>query len=129
MSYRKIQAALDARLQAYQSEDVAFPARPYYPAHGKAYLQASFLPAPAEGIFLGSGAVELHTGEYRITVHDADMIAAQSRIDALRAHFNKGRVLSFDGLDVHLDGAAVGANEGDLKKVVLPLLISWRSYF
>ncbi|WP_340149990.1 phage tail terminator-like protein [uncultured Sneathiella sp.] len=129
MSYRKIQAALDARLQVYQSEDVAFPARPYYPAHGKAYLQASFLPAPAEGIFLGSGAVELHTGDYRITVHDADMIAAQSRIDALRAHFNKGRVLSFDGLDVHLDGAAVGANEGDLKKVILPLLIFWRSYF
>lgn len=129
MSYRKIQAALDARLQAYQSEDVAFAAEPYYPAYGKAYLEVKFLPAPAEGIFLGSGTVELHTGEYRITVHDADMIAAQSRIDALRSHFNKGRVLSFESLDVHLDGASVGANAGDLKKVALPLLISWRSYF
>ncbi|MDF2367495.1 phage tail terminator-like protein, partial [Sneathiella sp.] len=70
MSYRKIQAALDARLQAYQSDDVAFPGAPYHPAHGKSYLEVAFLPAPAEGIFLGSGAVELHTGAYRITVHD-----------------------------------------------------------
>lgn len=129
MSYRKIQAALDARLQAYQSGDVAFPGAPYYPTHGTSYLEVQFLPAPAEGIFLGSGAVELHTGEYRITVHDADMASAQSRIDALRAHFNKGRVLTFESVDVHLDGASVGANEGDLKKIALPLHISWRSYF
>ncbi|MBO0334573.1 hypothetical protein J0X12_13170 [Sneathiella sp. CAU 1612] len=129
MSYRKIQAALDARLQAYESDDVAFPGTSYYPAHGTSYLEVLFLPAPAEGIFLGSGAVELHTGDYRITVHDADMASAQSRIDALRSHFNKGRVLSFESLDVHLDGAAVGANEGDLKKIALPLLVSWRSYF
>lgn len=129
MSYRKIQAALDARLQAYQSEDVAFAAEPYYPAHGKAYLEVKFLPAPARGIFLGDGAAELHSGQYRITVHDTDMIAAESRIDALRSHFNKGRVLTFEALDIHLDGFAVGANEGDLKKVAIPLLISWRSYF
>jgi hypothetical protein len=129
MSYRKIQAALDARLQAYESDDVAFPGTPYYPTHGTAYLEVQFLPAPAEGIFLGSGAVELHTGAYRITVHDADMTAAQSRIDALRSHFNKGRVLTFDSLDVYLDGASLGANEGNLKKVALPLSISWRSYF
>ncbi len=129
MSYRKIQAALAARLQSYQSDDVAFPGTPYHSTHGQSYLEVEFMPAPAEGIFLGSGARELHSGDYRITVHDADMIAAQSRIDALRAHFDKGRVLTFESVDVHLDGATVGANEGNLKKIALPLSISWRSYF
>ncbi|WP_373087051.1 phage tail terminator-like protein [Sneathiella sp.] len=129
MSYRKVQAALDARLQAYQSDDVAFPASPYYPAHGKAYLEVKFLPAPAKGVLLGEGAVEQHSGQYRITVHDPDMASAQGRIDALRDHFNKGRVLTFESLDIHLDGGAVAANEGDLKQVAIPLSIAWRSYF
>lgn len=37
--------------------------------------------------------------------------------------------LQFESVDVHLDGATVGANEGDLKKIAIPLLVSWRSYF
>ena len=129
MSYRKIQAALDTRLQLYQSDDVAFPSSSYTPAHGIAYLQVAFIPAPAMGIALGAGAPEQHTGQYRITVRDTDDPVALSKIDALRVHFAKGSILSFDGVDVHLGSAAVGSNEGKLKRVSIPLAINWRSYF
>ncbi|TNE42525.1 MAG: hypothetical protein EP348_00165, partial [Alphaproteobacteria bacterium] len=115
MSYRKVQAALDARLQVYEATAVAFPSRPYYPAQGAPYLEVKFLPSPAKGVLLGEGAVELHSGDYRVIVHDPDRIAAETRIDALRLHFNKGRVLTFEGLDIHLDGASLAADTGDLK--------------
>jgi hypothetical protein len=129
MSYRKIQAALDSHLLLYQGSNVAFPGTVYAPAHGIPFLQVNFTPAPAKGIALGAGAPELHSGQYRITVHDPDMANALSRADSLRTHFAKGSTLSFEGLDVHLDGAALGPDEGKLKHVSLPLAITWRSYF
>ena len=129
MSYRKIQAALDARLLTSDETQIAFPGRPYRPAHGAAYVAVEFRPAPVEAIFLGPGAPELHRGLYRLTLHDPDAVAAESRVDALRSHFNRGRILTFESLDVHLEGASMAAAEGDLRRTAVRLDISWRSYF
>ena len=129
MSYRKIQAALDARLLASAESHIAFPGRPFRPAHAAAYVTVEFRPAPVAAIFLGPDAPELHRGLYRLTLHDPDVVAAEGRLDALRSHFNRGRVLTFEGIDVHLDGASMAAEEGDLRRAAVRLDISWRSYF
>ncbi|MAL80221.1 MAG: hypothetical protein CMN55_14130 [Sneathiella sp.] len=129
MSYRKIQAALDSWLAASAESVIAFPGQPFRPAHNAAYVAVEFRPGPVAAIFLGDGAAELHSGSYRLTLHDPDLINAESRLDALRGHFNRGRILTFEGVEVHLDGASMVADDGDLKRAALPLIIAWRSYF
>lgn|SRR5690606_26247551 len=129
MSYRKIQAALDSHLLASAESRIAFPGRPFHVGHDTAYVAVAFEPAPVRAVFLGPDGPELHSGIYRLTLYDPEMIAAETRLDALRSHFNRGRLLTFEGLDVHLDGASAAAAEADPRRVILPLLISWRSYF
>src|SRR5690606_8421858 len=129
MSYRKIQAALDARLLTSNETRIAFPGRPFRPAHGAAFVAVEFRPAPVEAIFLGPGAPEHHRDTYRLTLHDHDAVSSEGRLDAFRSHFNRGRILTFVLLDGHLEGASMAAAEGDLRRTAVRLDIFWRSYF
>lgn len=129
MSYRRIAAALDSRLLEFQSDHIAFPGRLYRPAKGIGFLAVAFLPKPGTAHVLGAGASQAHGGQYRITVTEPGSAALLTKIDALRAHFHRGLILEFEGLDVHIDGAAVGETTGGLADPALPLSITWRSYF
>ncbi len=129
MSYRKAQAALDSRLLAYQSSDVAFPGEIYRPTKGTGYLEVAFLPVPVTLIALGAGSVQEHGGVYQITVWETGSASLLTKIDELRAHFTRGTTLTFEELEVHIDEASVGETTEKLNDLSLPLSIHWRSYF
>jgi hypothetical protein len=129
MSYRKVQAALDTRLLAYQSSHVAFPGVSYRPAKGIGYLRVAFLPVPVTLIALGVASPQQHGGVYEITVTETSSAGLLTKVDELRNHFNRGLTLSFEEQEVHIDGTTVGEPAERLADLSRPLSVSWRSYF
>lgn len=129
MSFLSIHGALDTRLQSFGADDIVFPSRPSKAQYKKDFLVARFLPGRSKIVLLGPQSPDEHRGLYQIEVRGLDVPAALSKIDQLRAHFEKGLNLSFEGLDVLLGLSEVGPNRGNLKHTNIPLSIHWLSYF
>lgn len=129
MSYRKVQAALDAHLQAFPGPILVFPSTFHKPRHGEAFLSAEFIPGRANTVLLGPDTEKEHRGRYKISVRAVDTPAALRQIDDLRAHFASGTTLFFEGIQVVIEKSESDPDKGGLKFTNFPLSIVWRSYF
>lgn len=106
MSVQAIRRALDERLAALS------PAWPiaqenvlYAPTLGTSYQRVALLPAQTENVEVAGGGVVIarEQGVYQISLYcraDAGAGVAAARADALRVHFQRGSVLSADGVAV-----------------------------
>jgi len=129
MSYRKIQAALTAHLQAFGAANLVFASSAHHPRHGSPYLVASFLPGKVKTVLLGPDAPKERRGFLQLNIHEVSNAAAMDQLDRLIIHFAHGLTLTFEGQTVQLATSEAGADRGTLTSTNIPLIIGWRSYF
>ncbi|WP_025898609.1 phage tail terminator-like protein [Sneathiella glossodoripedis] len=129
MSYRKIQAALEAHLAGLGGIRVIFPQSRHKARKGEAFVVCSFLPGKTRRVLLGPAEPQERQGNFLLHIHERSHAAAMSLLDRLAVHFTSGTELSFEGQSVFLKGHEAGADRGDLNHTNIPLKITWRSYF
>lgn len=106
MSVQAIRRALDERLATLTpSWPTAQENALYTPTLGTSYQRVALLPAQTENVEVAGGGVVIarEQGIYQVSLYcraDAGAGVAATRADALRAHFQRGTVLSAAGVSV-----------------------------
>jgi hypothetical protein len=132
MSDLLIQAALEKRLNAIASP-LPGPVenKAYTPVAGTPYQKIAFMPATPEDITMGRKLTQ-YQGLFQVSLlypQGEGRGAAQTRAQAIRAHFKPPMTLTESGVNVQINDTtriAAGYQDGD--RWVVPVTIPWYAY-
>lgn len=132
MSHRKISAALSSRLSTLPSSPpVAYENVEYKPVDGQAWLRESYLPANSSTVGLEPTGSTDFVGVYQISIYtplDDSKFEAHQLVDAITAHFTRGTVLSFEGLNVKIEQVNVAQGLRSNGWWLMPVSVNWRAF-
>lgn len=132
MSLAAIRKALDDRLLAFQSTNVAWEGNDYEPQQGTPYLASHMSGVQRTQDGAAAKAVVLWTGFYRVTVWQPSgegMIAASEKADAIVAHFPRlSSLITSQGHAVWLLSVTPLPAYQQPGWVAMPVIISWQSH-
>lgn len=129
--YDDARAALDTRLQAFQSENVAFENTKYTPEEGVGYLRSFLLPAEPAAATIGPNGLDRVSGIYQIDVcepKDLGTGALMRKVDQVIAQFAKGLTVSSNGVTLTILRSWPGPAIPRDAFYVCPVSVSWYSY-
>jgi hypothetical protein len=131
IDYNEVRAALDARLEAYQSDNIAFENTKFTPEEGVGYLRTFMLPAEPEQASVGSQGVDRVSGIYQIDVaepKDNGNGAILRKVDAVIAQFARGLSVTSNGVTVTVLRSWPGPAIARDAFYVIPVSVSWYTY-
>ena len=131
ISYDDARAALDTRLEAYQSTDVAWENTKYKPTEGVGYLQPFMLPAEPSQATIGAGGLDRVAGIYQIDVaeaKDAGQGALSRKVDEVIAQFARGLSVTSNGVTLTIRRSWPGPALTRGAFYVVPVSVSWYTY-
>jgi hypothetical protein len=126
-----IRQALDAKLDAFQSSDVAYENANYSPSIGTLYLRPTFLPGePTQGDLGDEGRNRL-VGVYQIDVFapEGDGVkTAEQKANGLVDEFKRGTVIGTTSATVRINRVWRQPGRAEPGWYVIPVRVMWFSY-
>lgn len=131
ITYDNARAALDARLEALQSTDVAWENTIYKPQEGVGYLRTFLLPAEPRQATVGTSGLDRVAGIYQIDVcepKDAGNGPLLRKADQVVAQFTRGLNLTNGPVTLTISRSWPGPAFQRDSFYVIPVSVTWYSY-
>jgi len=131
IDYNDARAALDARLEAYQSTNVAFENTKYTPKEGVGYLRTFLLPAEPSQATVGANGLDRVAGIYQIDVaepKDGGNGALLRKVDEVVAQFARGLSVTSNAVTLTIQRSWPGPAIARDSFYVIPVSVSWYTY-
>lgn len=131
VSYDDIRAALDQRLAAYQSENVAFENVKYKPVEGTGYLRSFMLPVEPGQATVGASGIDKVEGIYQIDVAEPKDIGTGAhvrKVDAIVNQFKRGTTLTSGNATLTIRRSWPGPAIARETFYVVPVSVRWFTY-
>lgn len=131
IAYDDIRAALDSRLAAFQSANVAWENARFEPAEGTGYLRPFLLPAEPRQASVGASGLDRISGIYQIDVcepKDQGLGPHLRKVDQVIAQFSRGLSLTSNGATVTILRSWPGPSLDRDSFYCVPVSVSWYSY-
>jgi hypothetical protein len=131
IAYDDVRAALDGRLLAYQSENVASENTKYTPVEGVGYLQSFLLPAEPTQATVGASGIDRVSGIYQIDVaepKDFGSGAVMRKVDAIIAQFARGLSVTSNGVTLTIQRSWPSPAITRDSFIVVPISVLWFTY-
>lgn len=133
-AFRDISIALNQRVQAYataNSRSVAYENIGYTPTTGTPFIRPTVLPVDTVQAGLGSKGQEFHDGIFQVDVFwpvDQQKALALAEADSIADYFARGLTLTYNGVNVRIGTASIGASNRENSWYQIPVLIDYHSF-
>lgn len=131
IDYDKVRAALDARLDDFQSDNVAWENTIYKPREGIGFLRTFLLPAEPRQATVGTNGVDRVAGIYQVDVcepKDDGNGAILRKVDLVVAQFARGLNLTSGAVTLTIVRSWPGPAFNRDSFYCIPVSVSWYSY-
>jgi len=131
INFDDVRAALDNRLLAYQTENVAPENTKFTPIEGTGYLQTFLLPAEPTQATIGASGIDRVAGIYQIDVaepKDVGTGAQMRKVDEVVAQFARGLSLTSNAVTLTVQRSWPGPAITRDSFYIVPVSVSWFTY-